>query len=400
MGLANDGARVLVVEPHAEGHHSTYLRWVVEGITERGWSAVVATTAEALAHPLLKGMTSLPRVDVRVVDMEFPASARQSRIGIIRHEILYWRAIRRIADGEISRGPFAAVVLPSLDYCFFACALLGVPYRGVPWHVISMRLSALEGAGSSGVPWKWRLARRLLAQRWLSTLFAISPSVQSVPHGWLTEDAAAKLRYLPDPAENRGIADRSTARARFGLTHSQLAILVFGSIDERKGLERLASALVADPALQPYVLIVAGMQSGRIAESLSQAPLAGLRDDARLIVLDRVLDDFEQAEVFAAADVVWLGYERHDYMSGVLVLAAQAGCPVIATHAGEIGALVREHGFGAQIEREGTHSAVLALLRLMDEAERRKLSLRALAAVENHTPANFKRSLITAMESA
>lgn len=396
MRAAAVPARILVLEPHSPGHHATYLRWVVEAIVERGWVAVVATTYKALEHPLLRGLAHAgERVELHIIDADLPLGAVHGRFQMVRRELMYWRGMRAVVRTERARADVSAVVLPYLDYCFFACCALGVPYGGLPWHMISMRLSAV--AETTRMPWRWRLARRLLSAPSVRTLFAISPSVQTLPSTWLTGAMAAKLRYLPDPAEHRTGLDRAAARSRLGLTPDQLAMLVFGSIDERKGMGRLAAALANDARLARYVLIIAGAQTPELRGARASGALAELRGQRRLIELDRTLDDAEQTLVFAAADVAWLGYERHTFMSGVLVLAGHSSLPVVATDFGETGAFVRRHGMGLLVEANGTESVRDALLALTDVAVRRELGSRSKAAVEEHTPQRMKRALVDAI---
>jgi hypothetical protein len=397
---AGASVRILVVDPHSPGHHATYLRWIVEAIGECGWTAVVATTANALEHPLLRDLASRKGVEVRIIDAALPVAGSNGRLEIIRCELAYWRIMRRIVLAEQTRGSLTAVVLPYLDYCFFACGVLGPPCRTVPWHTISMRLSAVNGENASGVPWRWRLARRLLSAASLRTLFTINPSVRALPSTWLTSTMAAKLKYLPDPAEYRDGLQRTAARARLDLEPDRLAVLVFGSIDERKGLGRLAAALAADERLARSVLVVAGAQTPQIRAAMTAGPPAQLRSQRRLIVLDRTLDDAEQALVFAAADVVWLGYERHAFMSGVLVLAGRAALPVVATRFGEVGAFVEHSAMGLSINPGGSDEVCAALLMLMDEALRRDLGERAHAALAEHTPERFKQGLVEAIEAS
>lgn len=389
-----------MIEPHATGHHAAYLRWVVEGIAEQGWRVVVATTPAALEHPLLADLRQ-GRGGVELLFASFPSpgAGAPGGLAIVRNELAHWWALRRLVRAESQRGDVAGVVLPYLDYCFFACGVLGVPDSRVPWHVISMRLSAVDTSAASGIPWKWHLLRRLLSARSLRTLFSICPSVRTLPAGWLTNEMAERLRYLPDPAEHRGVADRDAARGALGIPSGRPAVLVFGSIDERKGLDRLVEALVADSALAQYVLVIAGKQSESLKRALA-APLAALKHRHSVIEMDHVLDDEEQVRVFAAADVVWLGYDRHTFMSGVLVLAGRARLPVVATDIGEVGAFVREHGMGVLIERQGVDGVCGALRLLIDESARRRFGERAAIAVASHTPENFKQLLAEALAAA
>ena len=50
--------------------------------------------------------------------------------------------------------------------------------------------------------------------------------------------------------------------------------------------------------------------------------------------MNRYLNMDEENMVFSAADVVWLGYQGHYHMSGVLVQAGVMGLPVVASDEG------------------------------------------------------------------
>jgi hypothetical protein len=58
---------VLIIEPYESGHHATYLRWTIEAIVERGWTAIVATTAPTLEHPELRAVRHAPGVQIRLI---------------------------------------------------------------------------------------------------------------------------------------------------------------------------------------------------------------------------------------------------------------------------------------------------------------------------------------------
>jgi hypothetical protein len=131
---------------------------------------------------------------------------------------------------------------------------------------------------------------------------------------------------------------------------------------------------------------------------MTAGPLSQLHGQRRLIVLDRTLDDAEQALVFAAADVVWVGYERHAFMSGVLVLAGRAALPVVATRFGEIGAFVERSAMGLSVSPGGSDEVRAALLALTDETLRRDLGQRSSAALAEHTPQRLKQDLVAAIE--
>lgn len=386
--------RILILEPHGSGHHATYLRWIVEGVRARGWSCVVGTTTATLDHPLLKSL-SWGRSDGIALQLLEPRADWAGPVGKklqqARREWGYLKTFRQAALQMQPRAKLDAVVLPYVDYCFHALALSNSAFGGLPWCGISMRLSLPAKPASQ--PWKWRLTGRLLRQPSLRALFSINPSVQDAPASWFA-GSSEKLRYLPDPAEQRTSRDRATARARLGIEADSLAVLVFGTIDERKGLEILIDSLVNAPHLARFVVIVAGRQSPSIRERMRSGASAQLRGKKRLIELDRFLSDDEQAMVFAASDVVWAVYVDHQYTSGVLVLAGQAALPVISSDVGEMAWMVHRYGTGLLVRGFERSEVASALASLQDEGVRAAYGERAKTAFALHTPGTFVAAVL------
>jgi glycosyltransferase involved in cell wall biosynthesis len=297
--------------------------------------------------------------------------------------------------------PLDLILLPYVDYCFYALALLGTPFRGIPWCGISMRLSIdrTGSAASASMPWKWRMARRILGDSNLKALFVINPSVKDVPQSWYTPKLRSRLRYLPDPAEHAGGSSRHESRIAFGIADTTVTILVFGSIDERKGIDALMGSLATERDLDDYTVILAGKQSESMRAQMYAPVYAQLRSQNRLIVIDRFVSDMEQGDLFAAADVVWVGYRNHIYMSGVLVLAGRAAVPVIGTSGGEIGKLIEEHGIGVAARIDRPTEVTRALRTLRGKGIRETMGRRAQLFFAGHTVENFGTSVLNGFDS-
>jgi len=396
--------RVLILEPHASGHHASYLRWLVEAAVRKQWNVVIATTAAALDHPSLTTIAAdFADVRTHLIDA-FPnfdgVIARPSRL--IRRELAYWKAFKRTVAEVRRRASIDAAILPYVDYCFYALAMLGPPFQDLPWCGISMRLEVRQDAPSTKpvLPLKWRVAKRVLSGPTLSALFVINPSVQDVPPDWLSTTSLSKLRYLPDPAEFEVTGARPESRAALGISDSDVAILVFGSIDERKGIDSLVSCILSHASLANYVVILAGRQSAGVQGQLRTPPCAELRSRNRLIVIDRFLPVAEQNLVFTAADVVWVGYRRHSYMSGVLVIAGRAGLPVVGTAEGEIGRLIAKHNLGVVARIDRPEEVDRALHAMLDAHTRVQMGQLAQSAFASHTTENFGATVMAAIQSS
>ena len=98
-----------------------------------------------------------------------------------------------------------------------------------------------------------------------------------------------------------------------------------------------------------HVLIV-GKQQHSVYDLMKSADVSALAYEGRLHVIDRYVDDITEQMVFAAADIVWLGYRSHFAMSGVLVLAAISGKVILASRNGLIGWYTREKRLGLTID--------------------------------------------------
>jgi glycosyltransferase involved in cell wall biosynthesis len=320
---------------------------------------------------------------------------------LIRRELLYWRMFKRAVREVSATLPCDLIILPYVDYCFHALSILGAPFLDIPWCGISMRLSIsnLPMGIHSQLPWKWRMAKRLLSTSSLKALFVINPSVNDVPPTWYTPRELSKLRYLPDPPECEVTGSRCESRTMLGLTNEKVAILVFGSIDERKGVDSLVAAVASQADLANFVVILAGMQSAEIRRELTAPLYARQISQHRLIVLDRFVGDAELGGLLAASDVVWVGYRNHIYMSGVLVLAGKAGLPVVGSMEGEIGRLISKHAIGALARIEQPAEVAIALRTVLDRATRLDMGRRARLAFEHHDTESFGASVLSAFDS-
>lgn len=394
--------RLLIIEPHSTGHHASYLRWLLSAAKRRAWDVVVATTTDALSHPALKSsLAELGPVEIHLMgdSLDFD-DGYNSRPSLLRREFTYRRKFKTAVREVKDKGRVDGIVVPYIDYCFYALAILGAPFGGLPWCGISMRLAIprMESPEYCVKNCKWRMAKRILRQSNVKALFAINPSVLDAPSTWCSTTIRSRLRYLADPAEFIGSSDRAIARSALGLTADSVAILIFGSIDERKGVDVLVGALASEEGLKDFVVVLAGRQCSSFRQQMGSSDFVHLQSQGRLIVLDRYLDEAEQGEAFAAADVVWVGYRDHIYMSGVLVLAGTAGLPVIGMNEGEIGRLISTHGLGAAAASDQSTDVARALRVMLESTGRREMGDNARRVFRDHTVERFGDTILTAFD--
>jgi len=395
--------RILILEPYLSGHHAAYLRWLLEATSRRGWATVLATSSAPEEQSVLRNvLTDFNHVELHLIERQSNHQRVARGVWSLLARDLQFRKMFRIATKRagISR-KIDGVLLPYLDYCFYSISMFGVPFGRIPWCAISMRLAVPREASEhrSLMRCKWRLAMRVLRDEQLRALFVINPSVARLPTAWCPPDLRRKLAYLPDPARLEGNGDREGFRGNLGITPGALAILVLGAIDERKGVDVLINCLAADATLNAFSVVIAGRVAEGVRCYLNSPAALALSARRRLFVIDRFLEEKELTHCLYGADAVWLGYTKHPYMSGVLVLAGMAGLPVVGTDAGEIGHCIDSYKVGVTVDLKSSAALAAGLRRLLDGDTRRHMGSEGQTAFASHTVENFGDVVLDAFAS-
>lgn len=356
---------ILILEARLSGHHPVYLEKIAAGLINAGHHVTVAIAAQDADHPSISSLSKLfsTSVIVFLIDDTLLSGALSSRLGDAGREIAMHRLYSKIYRQVDNRSKVEHVLLPYLDYCLHAIALLGTPFGTTPWSGICMRPSfhyahcgviAPKPKYSTVKEW---LFFRLLRVRTLKKLLTIDEPL----HDYVIQRHPAlqsRIGYLPDPAEMHGDHTYESARAKLSIKKDQKIILVYGAIDARKGLEELLIAFDDKNMPDHTALLIVGKQSSWAKSHLSENIGRHLREQGRLYELNSFADDDTQQMAFSASDLVWLGYRDHYGMSGVLILAAIAQKPVIATNEGLIGWYTRNYRLGTTIDHKQSNSNV------------------------------------------
>jgi len=127
-------------------------------------------------------------------------------------------------------------------------------------------------------------------------------------------------------------------------------VLLYGSIDTRKGVRELLAAHASlAPDHRPHVVL-----AGRLDVNVEAAP--------DVTIMDRFISDEEESLLFAACNVVWIGYRGHLGSSGVLWQSLAFHRPVIACKDGLVGRFTRDANLGVTVDVEN-HTDIAAVLR-------------------------------------
>lgn len=392
--------RLVILEPRLSGHHTFYLRQIVEGARDRGIQVAVGTAGDWTAHP---GLQFLGADEVIGDPLEEPISAPiGTRIDLIDGQRRYWHALKDFSRRHISRSD--VIFLPFMDSCLYSIAALGSPFQDHRWAGIGMRITAhharegVEGA-QTGISAYLRLLalRRVLRTRSLSAFFCIDPLLPEARV--LPPKARAKCCFLPDPAPTAQRASRDVALRSLGLDASLKYLLVYGSIAARKGIRELL-AIVAQPAFPADLkVLICGKIDKECSRYIEEATAGNDRVRRALIVRNAWMDMDAENALFSGADLVWAAYSDHNSMSGVLVQAGAHGRPVVSTKYGLLGWYTKTQGLGVQVDLRAPEASADCLAQFMRNTEKRLAAgSAAWSAFCGHTEQSFREALFAGLQ--
>ena len=184
---------------------------------------------------------------------------------------------------------------------------------------------------------------------------------------------AKKLMYIPEPSD-KGLEipidlncdqfqSKDSARKHLNISSGVILILVYGYLEDRKGLDILISALTIHKSEMFQVLIV-GHQKESVMNIVKTTKFNNLLKAKRLHVINKIVDNNVQQQVFAASDIVWLGYKNFFMSSSVMSLAANTDNLILASREGLIGHYVTNKKLGEVFNVNNIDEVIAALTKL------------------------------------
>jgi len=371
---------------------------MARGLASRGLCLTIVTLPESMKHPSMIAIAHSAEIRQQDAPQLIPAhsplalhNTKRGIGGLVARESAYWRMFRTWYRVYAHRFRPDVVFLPYLDYCLYAIGLLGSPFGDCAWVGLAMRPSfhyrrvGVIAPRPALASVKEALFFRLLRNTHLRCLLTIDEALSEYLAGWPA--LKRKTAFFPEPVELRDLPDPVDAKQRFGVPSDRRLILVYGAITSRKGVLELLQAL-ADPVFPSSVdVLLAGEISPEVHEALASSVTAPLVAQGRVRPMDRFIESEEEPTLFAAADMVWLGYRGHYTPSGVLAQAASAGRPVLACEEGVIGWQAKRHNLGEVFDPANPVALIAAVRALL-----RHNGARAAEGVAGPSPVGGKMS--------
>jgi glycosyltransferase involved in cell wall biosynthesis len=203
----------------------------------------------------------------------------------------------------------------------------------------------------------------------LKTLFCLDPfAVKHIEQF----RSLAQVPYLPDPVQTQNQSEITPQHLhkQLGIQSNRQVLLLFGALNGRKGIYELLDAIAQLPHeyCQKICLIMAG--GANTSEQIQiKAKVAEIcqTNPVQIIEYYNFIPEDHVLAYFQLADIVLAPYQRHVGMSGILLLAATAGKPILSSDYGLMGELVRRYHLGLTVDSTKPEEIVKGITRCLTE---------------------------------
>ena len=162
-----------------------------------------------------------------------------------------------------------------------------------------------------------------------------------------------RLRRLPYAQVTHGTygssyptpPDKLSARDEWGLPGDDTVVGFIGDIKAYKGLHRLLDAASSIKPGQLHIFIAGRFKDARYAADIKSRMNIMLRQGHKITLLEQRLSDSEMMSAMAAADIIAFPYS-YSYNSGLALLAAEKGFPIVISNNPAFSELVEQIGQG------------------------------------------------------
>ncbi|MBB6430787.1 glycosyltransferase [Algisphaera agarilytica] len=378
---------LLFYEPEYTGHHYPYLARMIPGFVHPEINIVLATTPEGAASDhYQRFLAPLAEHFTLVTDCQ--------RLGDTPYKIAANRLkeIKRLQQRHQSDHVFVAYA----DGVWQVQAVRSL----LPWES-TKRSYTLEGIlyrgefsypnnHSRSAKLKRYLFRRVLAKGMYDRLHLDDEFLHEFATS-IKPNRQTQLELAVNPVEFFEI-DRAQARQRLGLPAEGRIVSLSGVIDNRKGADLLVRAFISalEQGLEDTSLLLAGPHYDDIKAVIQQPEIQRYFDSGQIISLDRLLDEQDMFSAAAAGDLVAAPYPNHSGRSSIILWAAAAGTPVLATDRGCIGHVVETESLGKICDVADLEGFTKTLLASLDEPWSDADRERVIGYAQRHSVENYR----------
>ncbi len=338
MSTTPHSKTALIYNPDFRGHHLQYVALIARGYHQQGYRVVFASVSDTFDSKeyavLLQDSKNIAE-KVKISDNRTSGNLYTTSI---RETLQITRLIKEIKPD--------IVFIPYLDHNFYALGLLGC-----------LLLRSFKPTKIEGILFRGDYAYQQLPQtftRRLKKLFAVN----ILRHGVFTRilvldilvfndlktketSTSAEIEFCPECVESAPETNSKQYREKLGIPADAKVLGAFGIMDNRKGIDILINAFRNFDSREKDYLLLVGKQSEAIQQMLAEGQAA-----RNIISINRFVTNAELLDGINSCDVIASTYPRHIGSSHIVIRAAAAKKPLLASDFGVIAHFVNQYRLG------------------------------------------------------
>jgi glycosyltransferase involved in cell wall biosynthesis len=357
--------RLMLFDLALGGHHGNYIQHLIDRLDQQGFRGaidIIVLPQFAQIHQDVVAAIERAKqqsIEVNLVAISAPEAttlgSRNSGLSRARRNFREWQLFCKYAENLQT----THALIMYLDTCELPLAIglrSPCPFSGIYFRpTLHYQMFANYQPNFKGKLQQWRERLtwvRILNHPQLETVFCLDPFAVTALS---TQHQHTKVVHLADPVQPYPSipSDLTTLKTQLGIAPQRRIFLLFGGIDGRKGIYQLLEAikLLSPEVCEQFCLLLVGQPHPTDHVNIHQK-ITALCETRQLQAIEhyQFIPEAEVPTYFQLADAVLAPYQRHVGMSGILLLAAAAGKPVLSSDYGLMGELARRYQLGLVVD--------------------------------------------------
>jgi hypothetical protein len=337
---------ILIIETEYEGHYLTgYIKYILRSFKNKKFKITLLTSSDA--QNKAKGALQILRKEKLKFNIETIKNLKLkkfSSIHLIVHQIrLYFAIKEKFKELNLSTR-FDHIFLTSIQKLDKALVVFGSPFQNINFSGIYLDIKF--HLYKYKIHYKSRF--NYLSKKFFQKLLELSTLDNIITNDHLLKKYiksnnwtnSHKLKFLHDPKEFNFSFNKFYSREKLGIPDKSILILLYGALIESKGIVELLSIFKVAKLNKNIRVVLAGKQFTNYKNfALNNSFINKLKLDKKLFIFNRWISEKEEALLFSAADILWIGYKNYSSPSGVLYQAIQKDIPSLISNEGLINSL-------------------------------------------------------------
>ena len=334
---------ILIIETEYEGHYLTgYIKYILRSFKNKKFKITLLTSVDA--QNKAKGALQILRkekVKFNIQTIENLKVKKHSSFHLIAHQIRLYFAIKEKFKALNLSTRFDHVFLTSIQKLDKALVIFGSPFENINFSGIYLDIKF--HLYKYKIYYKSRF--NYLSKKFFKKLLELSTLENIITNDHLLKkylksnnwNNSHKLKFLHDPKEFNFTFNKFYSRKKLGIPAKSILILLYGALIESKGIIELLSIFKFAKLNKNIRIVLAGKQFKNYKNFILNSSFVNkLKLEKKLFIFNRWISEKEEALLYSAADIVWIGYKNYSSPSGVLYQAIQKNIPSLISNEGLI----------------------------------------------------------------